>query len=441
MLLTGAALVMAACPTGGDDIVIGVVSPSTGPQAGLGRQIRNGAILAAESLNRRGGFEGRKVRIAYRDSADPSRLTGLLSDLARRDKPLAVVGLQSISAVRTKNNPLARAGIPTLTIGAAAGSIRENPHLFRLTPSNDDMVDVLADWLVGVRSIKKIAIASSSDEAGRDGAREFTLALNKLGAQLTTQVSISGDTTDLSPQVQAMRASGAEAVVVWATAEDAARVALAVRQIGWDVQIAGPNTLFETEFRSLAGAATDNTVTIVPKIKPEQWFSKELRDWFVEYHRRFTLLPIPEQRTLVADLPLSAITSYDAVNLVLDAARRVSSDEPAKISAALKRTDFFKGVIRSYAFRGREALVASDLEPGRFFNLALLSDISPGFDPERQIAFYKIQVSAYYVPDEYLDTKEGEALVERVLEDVLTNPEKVEFFRAYEPPRNPPGRI
>lgn len=421
--------------------MIGVVAPSSGSYAGLGRQVRNGATLAAESLNRRGGFDGRKVRIAYRDSSDPSRLTSLLSDLARRDKPIAVVGPPSMSGVQSPNNPLSRESIPVLTIGAAAGSVDGNPHLFRLTASNVAMSEVLAEWLVTVRSFRKVAVVSSSDEAGRDGAKRVAVAVKARGAEVVAEVSIAEGVADFSTQAQALSGTGAEAVIVWAGAADAARVALAANQIGWDVQIAGPDTLFETEFRSLAGTASDNSVTIVPRITEDQWFSKVLRDWFVEYHQRFTLLPIPEQRTLVADLPFSAITAYDAVGLVLDAARTASSDEPAKVSAALDRTDSFKGVLRSYSFRKREALAASDLTPARFFNLALLSDISPGFDLERQIAFYKIQVSAYYIPDEYLDSPEGGALVERVLEDVLTNPEKVEFFRAYEPPRDPPGRI
>ena len=440
-LLIAAALVMSACPGGGDEIVIGVVAPSAGPNAGLGRQIRNGATLAVESLNRRGGFEGRKVRIAYRDSSDPSRLTGLLSDLARRDKPVAVVGPPSISGVQSPNNPLSRESIPVLAIGTAAGSVERNPHLFRLTASNAAMSAVLADWLVAVRSFRKVAVVSSPDESGRDGAKRVAIAVKEKGADVVADVSIAEGAADFSTQAQALSGTGAEAVIVWAGAADAARVALAVKQIGWDVQIAGPDTLLETEFRSLAGTTSDNTVTIAPRITEEQWFSKELRDWFVDYHKRFTLLPIPEQRTLVADLPFSAITAFDAVGLVLDAVRRASSDEPAKVSAALGRTESFRGVLQPYSFHKREALAASDLAPARFFNLALLSDISPGFDLERQIAFYKIQVSAYYIPDEYLETAEGEALLERVLEDVLTNPEKVEFFRAYEPPRDAPGRI
>ncbi len=432
---------MPGCPRGGEEIVVGVVAPSSGPSAGLGRQIRNGATLAAEAINRRGGYEGRNVRIAYRDSSDPSRLTGLLSDLARRDKPIAVVGPPSLSGMQSSNNPLSRESIPVLAIGAAAGSVEGNPHLFRLTASNAAMSAVLAEWLVAVRSFRKVAVVSSSDESGRDGAKRVAIAVKEKGADVVAEVSIAVGPSDFSAQAQALSTTGAEAVIVWAGAADAARVALAAKQIGWDVQIAGPGTLLETEFRSLAGTASDNTVTIVPRMTEDQWFSKELREWFVEYHKRFTLLPIPEQRTLVADLPFSAITAYDAVGLVLDAVRRASSDEPAAVSMAIARTDSFKGVLRRYTLRKREALAAADLVPGRFFNLALLNDISPGFDLERQIAFYKIQVSAYYIPDEYLKTTEGEALLERVLEDVLTNPEKVEFFRAYEPPRDPPGRI
>jgi len=77
----------------------------------------------------------------------------------------------------------------------------------------------------------------------------------------------------------------------------------------------------------------------------------------------------------------------------------------------------------------------------RFYNFALLYDIDRRAKRDEQIAFYKIQVSALYLPPEFFNTDNGAELQQRVLEDVLTNPEKVEFFKAYRAPRAAPGPI
>lgn len=441
-MFAAVALLGGSCVGGTDELVIGVVGPTSGPFAQIGIEVRNGATLAAEEINRRGGFRGKRVRIVFRDDSDRSTLVRTLRDLVDRERPSAVIGPETVGPLRSKNNPLARANIPSLTIGGSAGSISGNEFLFRLSPANREMASVLADWVTRTRGMKKVAIISSADEWGSDGSKSLRSEFTSLGAQIVSSNEVQADSFDPGPLVQATRDTGAEVLVLWVRPEQAARIASAARVVGWQPQIVGPDVLLESKFRSLAGQDSDNVTFVTPKISEDEWFGRDLRDWFLEYHRRFTLLPIKDQRTLIAEVPFNALTAYDAVNLILDASARSDSEDPDMIASALKDTKGFEGVIRSYTLtRAREAYAAKDLSVARFFNLAMIYDVGDQVDLERQIAFYKIQVSAYYVPERYLDTEAGEELVERVLEDVLTNPEKVEFFKAYVPPRRAPGPI
>lgn len=442
LLLAVVALLLVSCRTGGDDLVIGVVGPTSGQYAEIGIEVRNGATLATEEINRRGGFRGKKVRIAFRDDSDRSGLVRALRELVDREDPSAVIGPETIAPLRSTNNPLARAGVPALTIGGSTGSISGNEFLFRMTPANREIASVLAGWITKTRGMRKVAIVSSSDEWGSDGSKVLASKLTSLGAEVVASIQLQADNLDPGPVVQAMRDTGAEVLALWVRPEQAARMTSSARRIGWSPQIVGPDVLLESKFRSLAGADTDNVVFVAPKVSEDEWFGRDLRDWFLEYHRRFPILPIAGQRTLVADVPFNAITAYDAVKVILDAVTRADSEDPKKVAAALKTTKRFEGVMRSYTFtKSRESYTPSDLSMARFFNLALLYDVGDQVDLDRQVAFYKVQVSAYYVPERYLDTDAGEELVERVLEDLLTNPEKIEFFKAYVPPRPPPGPL
>ena len=435
-------LITSSCiSNGGNQLVIAVFAPSRGPDAAIGLQARRGAELAAADLNRRGGVRGSEVKIVFTDDSDASKTVSLMNELVRKHRPSAVIGPESLDPIRSKRNPFTSANVPVLSL-APDGTLPLDSSVFRLSPSNKDMASVLVDWLVKTRSIKKICVVTSSDAFGRDGSRWVTAALKKAGTTPTTVQRITPGALDLSSVAQGLRSSGADAVVYWTGAADGARLTRAIRDLGWGAQIAGPSTLFDSEYRSLAGELSENTVLALQRISEEKWFGQELRDWFIGYHKRYTLLPIAKQDTLVSDIPLTAITSYDAVDLVADAVVRAGSTNPSKVGVELRRTTNFQGVLKDYSFRKtRESFIAPQLSVARFYNLALLYDVEPGSDRDRQIAFYKIQVSAFYVPDEYLNSEQGQKLKDKVLEDVLSDPENVEFFRAYTPPRPPPGPV
>ena len=50
------------------EIRLGLITDLSGPIANYGKESRNGATLAAEEINARGGIHGRKVRVLVEDS-------------------------------------------------------------------------------------------------------------------------------------------------------------------------------------------------------------------------------------------------------------------------------------------------------------------------------------------------------------------------------------
>jgi len=136
------------------------------------------------------------------------------------------------------------------------------------------------------------------------------------------------------------------------------------------------------------------------------------------------------------------MASYDAVKLVAEAAQRGGAS-PGKVASALEHMQNVPGIGATYSFSttDHEAFSSADLWMARFYNYALVYDIDRRANHAEQIIFYKIQVSAIYVPPEFFKTDKGAELQQRVLEDVLTNPETVEFFKAYRAPRPAPGPV
>jgi branched-chain amino acid transport system substrate-binding protein len=430
------------CSGAKGDVVIGVVGPLSGPLAFVGEAQKRGAEIAADEINDEGGIGGRKVRLAVRDDSDPSRIVGTLRDLVLRERVVAMVGPEITTPLLGRNTPTARAGVPVLLPYAPLGSVSPPaaPNVFRLAPSDRDQAQVLARWLVGDRRIARVAVAYAADTEGRAGADLVRKAVAAAGGRTVAAREFPPTDVDQTDTVAALEPSRAGALVIWGTPADAARVVLAARRIGWHPQVAGPLGLFVADYRSLAGAASDDTAIVLPFRR--DWFTPEVGLWFLRYFNRFGIVTLPRQRTLIPDLPILAMSSYDAVRLVAEAVKRAGTD-PGKMVRALESLDGYDGIATDYAFSARdhEAYDAADLWMARFYNFAVLYDIDRRADRAEQIAFYKIQVSALYVPSSFFRTKPGERLQQRILEDVLTNPERVDFFKPYKPPRPPPGPI
>ena len=436
-------LPLVACKGGSGELVIGVVGPLSGPLAFVGSAQQRGAELAAEEINDAGGIGGRKVRLSIQDDSDFARITGILRDLTLREKALAIIGPETATPVLAASSPAARAGVPVLLPYAGLGDVRPREGrgpVFRLVPSAVDEVTKLAGWLVGERRLTSVALATAANEDGRGAADLLQRAIAAAGGRVTAAREFTSGEIDQTQLAQALRRSGASALVVWGPPADAARVALAVRRIGWGVQIAGPVGLFVSDYRSLAGGSSDDTAITLPYRR--DWFSARVAAFFLKYESKFGIVTIPRQETLIPDLPVIAMASYDAVKLVAQAATQGGAS-PGKVASALEHMKNVPGIGTTYTFSNtdHEAFSATDLWMARFYNFAVIYDIDRRANRDDQIRFYKIQVSAIYVPPEFFKTDKGAELQQRVLEDVLTNPEAVEFFKDYSPPRPAPGPI
>lgn len=432
----------ASCSGQKGDIVIGVVGPLSGPLSFIGEAQKRGAEIAAEEINDAGGVNGRNVRLVVRDDSRFSRIVSILRELTTRERAAAIVGPETATPVLGRNNPAARAGVPVLLPYAPHGEVSPPaaPNVFRLAPSDADQAGVLAGWLLRERKLRSVAIAHSADTSGRLAARLAARAVRRAGGRVAGTTGFPPGDVEQIAAARRLRRTGARALIVWGTPLDSARLVKAVRRIGWRPQVAGPLSLFVSEYRSSAGTDSDNTAFVLPFRR--DWFSARVAAWFLRYHGKFGLVTLPQQRTLIPDLPILAMSAYDAVLMAATAAG-LGGGNARRAVEALEGMGDFEGVATTYTFgpRDHEAYAPKDLWMARFLNFAVIYDVDRRASRKEQIAFYKIQVSAAYVPDAFFRTDAGAKLQERILEDVLTNPEDVDFFRPYRPPRSPPGPI
>lgn len=436
LLIALLAVGAAACGTGPPDHVrIGVVAPLSGTRAWLGQEIVAGAQLAVEDLNEDGGLLGEPVELVVVDDADLTSMPGQLADLAERARVSAVIGPEAPGVLVGPRSPLTRRDVPSLLPSAFGGQLEDaSTFVARTVPSAHAQAARLGQWLADVRQIDEVAVLLADPVEGDLARPDLEAGLAEGGVDVAAVVEADGDAADLRPAVASLRrqAPDARAVLLWGPPSPAARATTAVRDLGWDVQVAVPASAFVAEYRTLAGDAIEGVVAVFPF--DEAWFRGDLVPWMIRYQVRHGLGLLPQLDTLVIDLPAVAVAAYDAVGIVGAAVTEATSRVPEDVAGALTATRH-DGLLRTYDLVGREAWAADDLYVARFHELALTFDVDPRLDREAQRDLWRAQVT--------LDLFEGEAppavqaLIDRVLGEQRADPPT---YRPPLPPPQPVGR-
>jgi ABC-type branched-subunit amino acid transport system substrate-binding protein len=205
-------------------ISLGVLSPLSGPVAVIGKPLTAGQEAYFKSLNAGGGINGWKVNLIQRDSKyDPQTEVQGFNQIADQVAFIA----QSLGSPTTRAiQPLAHQ--QKMLIGAAAqdSSFVTDPMMAVIgTPYAVDDANAL-DYIVKQthHANAKIGIIYQDDAYGQDGLRGYLAGLKTYHFNNVAQATYKVGDTDLTAQVQKMRAGGAQYVFVVAVPSTAATI-------------------------------------------------------------------------------------------------------------------------------------------------------------------------------------------------------------------------
>jgi len=181
-----------------------------------------------------------------------------------------------------------------------------------------------------------VAVLRSSDRYGRFGIKEFRDAARRLQRPLAIEVLFEPGNDDFGAEVERIVASEVEAVVLWASARDAARIVQQARDHGLDVPIFGTDRLVSDEFLERAGADAEGieaTTWMLPGRTDRAWV-----EFAARYRQRYG-----------ADPDTWAAYAYDAAVLTIGAIRTAGLNH-ARIMDALGGIERYQGVAGPMSF-------------------------------------------------------------------------------------------
>lgn len=342
VLASVATLGLSAC--GGDsgasasddtfDVV--VVAPMSGQLAAYGDFTVAAYQASVDVVNERGGILGQTVKMTVLDDkGDPTTgVSALSAYLSKNDTPDLVYPGAASPEVQGTAPFLAKKKI--LTVAAAALPTMNDPETyplyFSVNTDNTTSIGKIVEY-VEEQGWSKIGLISSNDTIGD----QITDGLDKVieGTDLTVdKVLFPPDALDVTAEMEKLRASDPDVVIMDAVGELTLRIVQAREDIGWDVPVIGGVNSSGADFSKIDSAALEGVQVAVYGI--QQWVEEGER---TEAFNNFYEAVLKEEDNKLAFSNFYYAVNYDTLQVAAVAAEQAKSTDPEKIAEALENLE------------------------------------------------------------------------------------------------------
>lgn len=336
------------------EIALGAVYPLTGSQAPTGLDLKNGIDLAVELINggkadfnlplvKDGGglknLGGAKLKIVYGDSqADPQKGQSETERLITSEKVTAMLGAYNSAVTATASQAAERLAIPFVNPESSSPTLVTNGYkwFFRSTPDDSMFAENFFQFLDDAakkfpgKVTKKVAILHTDDLFGSDVNKFSRQFAEQYKYEVLTNAAYKANTPDLGSEIQRLKASGASILIEASYLPDATLAIKGLKQQDVNFQgILGMDAGFvDTKFIPNVGKDTEGLISRevwAKDLSSKKPLVKQVNDLFKSKYG--------------TDMNGSSARAFTGVFVVADAINRAASLEPAKIQAALQKTD------------------------------------------------------------------------------------------------------
>jgi branched-chain amino acid transport system substrate-binding protein len=329
---------------------IGALYPLTGNLALLGNENLNGARIAVDMINGKGGIAGKKVELVQADASTPDRAQSEAERLSSLENLQIVTGTYSSGLSYAASQVVERHGGLFWETGGIADGLTKRGFsgYFRFVftaSSNGQLAATIASSLIAPRLGKKPAdltllIVHEDSDYGTSVATAAENKAKDLGFKIAGRLPYKASTTDLAPLVLRMRTSGADIVIASSYANDALLIQRQMKQLGANVSaFIGTGGIYGLPvFGEGLGSAvngifdTEGSALISPTS-----LSDDARALLAEFQKRFEASHGKPPSYVATQ---GFVGTYILLDKVLRAA---GSSDPAKLKAAALALDIPMG--------------------------------------------------------------------------------------------------
>jgi branched-chain amino acid transport system substrate-binding protein len=237
LALTFASTALATPGVTKTQIVLGATGPLTGTESDY-EPVLTGAKAYFDYVDAHGGVYGRKIVYKVEDDQyDPVQTVQKTQKLVEQDKVFAIfnsIGTEHSIAVRDYLN---QRKIPQLFVGSGATTLgtghAKYPWTLPLLPNNVGEGTLEGRQIAKQHPGAKIAVLYENDVYGKELLAGLKKGLGARAKQIVSAVSYALLDDNVLPQVQQLKASGADTFVIFALPKEAIQAFVGASKLGW----------------------------------------------------------------------------------------------------------------------------------------------------------------------------------------------------------------
>jgi branched-chain amino acid transport system substrate-binding protein len=324
------AVALLSDPAGAQTIKIGVNEPLTGAFAASGTYVVNGAKIAADEINAKGGVLGKKIELVIEDNkSNPTEAAAVAEKLINSDKTPVMMGAWGSSLTLAVMPKLMEYETPMVVETSSSGKITTsgNPYIFRISPPS--AVEAVAfKNIVDKLELKKVDFLVINNDWGRGTAEDFGKMFKEKGITVGLVETMDQGAQDMSAQLAKIKGTDAETIIVTTAVDQLTLIFKQAAALGMKKRIITTGgSQNPDQIIAQAGAAANGTMhltTFLPWF-PEKTPNPEATNYFIsEWKKRgFDFAGCTE-----------SFRGYDGIRTIAAAITKAGKADPEAIRAA-----------------------------------------------------------------------------------------------------------
>jgi branched-chain amino acid transport system substrate-binding protein len=252
-----AALGLASLPAMAQDVIkVANIVELSGGGASPGTYFRDGIELAVKEINAAGGILGRKIVTTTADTQTNPGVAKGLTAKAVDDGAFAIFGPVYSGSIMVSMAESRRGEVPNWTGGeAAAITAQGNPYVFRTAFGQSFSFPKVARYITS--KYKSLVVIYQNNDFGKGGRDAILKNLDGTGTKVLADISTDPLQIDFSAAVLKAKQLNPDAIFVYLTEEESARILREFRKQGWVKPLIGETTLTGQKVIELAGESAN----------------------------------------------------------------------------------------------------------------------------------------------------------------------------------------
>ncbi|HOY68862.1 MAG TPA: ABC transporter substrate-binding protein [Candidatus Ozemobacteraceae bacterium] len=338
---------------------VGVLASLSGSGAEYGLAMKEGADMARDEINARGGIHGKPLELVYRDDRNDMGENGHQTvKLLFEDKVLSIIGSVHSGCTHVAARITLKAETAQLTTVSTDPTVQmiASPWMFRCLVDDRAQGAAIADLVFGRDGHKRVGLFQQHNRYGKMGGKTIAQIAVSRNTPLVFKQYFEPGQTSFPDQIATLSREKPDALILWGLYSECAALVKAIRGAGYAGRIYGADGMVSPKFIEMAGEAAEGTVVTYPfdDTRNDPVTRKFITDFLKRYGKR------PDS---------FAAHAYDAVYLMARAIERGGTSKVG-IRDALAATRDFPGVTGPISFNeynddGRPVIFAKVIG-GRF---------------------------------------------------------------------------